>query len=40
LVTDFKPKIEFFVFVLRSKPPEADFSLFYFPCMILIYSLS
>jgi hypothetical protein len=26
LVTDFKPKIKFFVFVLRSKPPEAGFS--------------
>jgi len=35
LVADFRAKIEFFVFVLRSKPPEAGFSLFYFPCLIL-----
>jgi len=26
LVADFRAKIEFFVFVLRSKPPEAGFS--------------
>ena len=32
---NFRRKIEFFVFVLRSKPPEAGFSLFYFPCLIL-----
>jgi len=35
LVADFRPKIEFFVFVLRNEPPEASFSLFYFPCLIL-----
>ena len=35
LVADFRSKIEFFVFVLRSKLPEAGFSLFYFPCWIL-----
>ena len=37
---NFRPKIEFFVFVLRSKPLKVDFSLFYFLCLILIYLLS
>jgi len=40
LPANFRRKIEFFVFVLQNKKPEVDFSLFYFPCLILIYLLS
>jgi hypothetical protein len=40
LPANFRRKIEFFVLVLRSKKPEAGFSLFYFPCLVLIYLLS